>query len=198
MRPWRPVAFAASRIPLNPSSICSFVVFVVVIICPFFRDNLTEGVGQMLSNPKIIEKKFLTQIEGKLRKVALILGWLWRSFGLLDHMSTSSQISTVEEQRREMIRVARRILDGTVGIVAGARQLTRLRFPSRTENDSDILVFIGIDSESDHLPIGDVRQHWNPDALLVKDAELTDYEARVRERAFEACRNLIEKYDHDA
>jgi hypothetical protein len=110
-------------------------------------------------------------------------------------MTTSSDISTVDEQRREMVRVAHGILDGSIGIVVGARQLTRLRFPSRAENDSDILVFVGIDSQTDHLPLGDVRRLWNIDVLKVKDDELQAYEARVRERAFGACKSLIARYE---
>ena len=113
-------------------------------------------------------------------------------------MSASPQISAVEIQRRETVRVAHRILDGGIGIVAGAREITRLCVPSRAEKDSDILVFVGIDSESHHLPVGDVRRHWNAQILKAKDAELQDIEARVRERAFRACRSLIAKYKHVA
>ena len=114
---------------------------------------------------------------------------------MLGNMTTSSDISTVDEQRREMVRVAHSILDGSIGIVAGARQLTRLRFPSRAENDSDILVFVGIDSQTDHLPLGDVRRLWNIDVLKVKDEELQAYEAQVRERAFGSCKSLIARYE---
>jgi len=39
-----------------------------------------------------------------------------------------------------------------------------------------LLVFTGIDSETDTLPIGDVRQHWRLDALERKDREITDAE----------------------
>jgi hypothetical protein len=106
-----------------------------------------------------------------------------------------SEITTVEEQRREMIRVARNILNGSIGIVEGARDLTGLRFSSRAENDSDILVFIGIDSETDHLPIGDPRRHWDTEVLKIKDEELRSFEAQVQERAFAACRSLIGKYE---
>jgi len=48
------------------------------------------------------------------------------------------------------------------------------------------------------MPIGEVRQHWNPEALRVKDAEVAKVEALYREQAFEICRKLIQKYDHDA
>jgi len=113
-------------------------------------------------------------------------------------MSRPPQINTVEEQRREMVRVARGILNGGIGIVSGARQLTHLRFCSRSDNNSDLLIFVGIDSESDHLPLGDVRRHWNVKALKIKDEELNRFEARVKERAFRACEGIIAKYDRVA
>jgi hypothetical protein len=99
---------------------------------------------------------------------------------------------------RKVVAAAQSILSGELGVVAGARQLCGLAHQVGADRDPDFIVFIGIDSESDHLPIGEVRQQWNPDALLAKDAELADYEARVRERAFAACRSLIQKYGHDA
>jgi Elongation factor Tu C-terminal domain len=100
--------------------------------------------------------------------------------------------------RGKVVAVARSILAGEVGIVAGARQFVRATHRVGVGSDQDFRFFIGVDSETDHLPLGEVRQRWNPDALLAKDAELADYEARVRERAFAACRSLIQKYDHDA
>ena len=97
---------------------------------------------------------------------------------------------------RKIVATAQSILSGEVGVVTGARQLCGLGHQIGADRDPDFIFFIGIDSETDHLPIGEVRQHWNPEALRVKDVELADYEARVRERAFEACRSLIQKYDH--
>ena len=36
--------------------------------------------------------------------------------------------------------------------------------------------------------------HWNAKALKAKDAELLDYVARVRERAFQTCENFLARY----
>ncbi|HXD01538.1 MAG TPA: hypothetical protein VN048_19540 [Verrucomicrobiae bacterium] len=101
----------------------------------------------------------------------------------------------MEDRRREMVRVAREILNGRIGIVAGARQMTGLRFPSKLEKDEAMLVFVGIDSESDHLPLGDVRRHWDEEVLKTKDEELRRFELSMKEQAFRACENLIAKYD---
>jgi hypothetical protein len=110
-------------------------------------------------------------------------------------MSTPHKINTVEEQRREIVRVAHGILDGSIGIAEGARLFTSLGLPHRAEKDSDILFFKGIDGETYNIPLGDVRHLWNPEVLKVKDAELQACESRVRERAFAACKSLIARYE---
>jgi hypothetical protein len=115
-------------------------------------------------------------------------------------VSDSAEINNEQDQRREVVRVAREILGGSVGIVAGARRMMNLYFDfaqrrSPMEKDKDILVFVGIYSESDHLPLGDFRRHWNKEALKIKDEELNRFELRVKERAFQACKNLIAKCD---
>jgi hypothetical protein len=110
-------------------------------------------------------------------------------------MSSPDQINTVDEQRREMVRVAREILNGSIGIVAGARQMNGLRFPAKLEWDEDVKVFIGIDSQSDHLPLGLVRRHWNEEVLKIKDEELKRFELSVKDRAFRACESFIKKHD---
>ena len=94
----------------------------------------------------------------------------------------------------KIVEIARNILSGEVGIVAGARKFGGVRHQVGDDHDPDFLFFTAVDSETDHLPIGEVRQHWNSEVLRAKDAELAAYEAEVRERAFEACRRLIQKY----
>src|SRR6266700_1283679 len=108
-----------------------------------------------------------------------------------------------EEHRRlasaKIVATAQHILSGQLGIVAGARQLSGLRFDVGAEHDSDFIFFVGVDSETDNLPVGNVRSRWSSDALKTKDEELQVYQASVRERAFEVCRSLIQKYEiHDS
>ena len=95
----------------------------------------------------------------------------------------------------KIVTIARSILSGNVGLVAGARELIGWRFDVGAEHDPDFLFFVGMDSETDHLPIGEMRQHWNPDALRAKDAELEGYEESARKEAFRICRSLIQKYE---
>ena len=104
-----------------------------------------------------------------------------------------------EEHRRwasgKIVAVARNVLAGQVGIVAASRQLAAWRFDVGAEHDPDFVFFVGVDSETDHLPVGDVRQRWSPDVMRAKDDELRDFEASVRDEAFRVCRSLIQKYE---
>ena len=104
-----------------------------------------------------------------------------------------------EEQRQrtsaKIRALAQSILSGELGVVEGSRHLAKLGFEVGAEDDPRFIFFVGVDSETDHLPLGEVRHHWSPDALLAKDEELKSFEISVRERAFEICRSLIDKYD---
>ena len=111
-------------------------------------------------------------------------------------MNTFSEMLTLEEYHREMLRVVHCILDSNIGIVVGARELTQLLSPLGLDDDPDALTFRGIDSETNHLPLGEVRRRWSVEALKVKDDELHCYEAQVRHRAFRACEGLILRYEH--
>jgi hypothetical protein len=107
-----------------------------------------------------------------------------------------------EEHRKlasaKIVAIAQGILSGELGIVAGARQLSRLRFDVGAEQDSDFIFFVGVDSETDHLPVGDVRCRWSSDALKSKDEELQAYEASVRDEALRICQSFIQRYETHA
>ena len=96
---------------------------------------------------------------------------------------------------REILDVARGVLDGTVGIVEAARVLAGISFALGVEDEEPFLSFRGIDSETDHYPLGDVRARWNPNALAREDETRERYEAKIREGVEEHCRVLIAKYE---
>jgi hypothetical protein len=86
------------------------------------------------------------------------------------------------------------VLSGCCGIVEGARRLSGLEHRLAAEHDPDFTFFFGVDSETDHLPLGDVRKRWAADALRKKDEELSSLEGFFRADALCACRNLILKF----
>ncbi len=102
---------------------------------------------------------------------------------------------TIFSNRQQVVTVARDILEGRSGVIEGSRLLASLSHCIGVgEFDADFLPFVGIDSETDHLPIGEVRRHWAADALATKDAELAVAEAFYRQRASAACARLIARF----
>lgn len=98
------------------------------------------------------------------------------------------------KHHERVLATCRGLLEGRIGVIEAARELSRLRFDLDAEDDPDFRVFVAIDSETDHLPVGTVRRDWGPDALEAKDREIREYEEASREDAYRAARNLLKKY----
>jgi hypothetical protein len=94
-----------------------------------------------------------------------------------------------------VIETARKIICGEIGVVEGSRILSALRVEvTEADHDPDFIPFIGIDSESDHIPLGSVRAHFSATGLERMDAELKAIEDHYRQLAIEASQRLLERY----
>ena len=58
----------------------------------------------------------------------------------------------------------------------------------------DFVLFVGIDSETDHLPVDIERTNWSAEALERKDKEIADAEAFYQTDVTAACKKLIEQF----
>lgn len=107
-------------------------------------------------------------------------------------------MSETNDARRRVVAVAEAVLSGRVGVIEGARQLVALR-SSVTNNDldDDFIAFIAIDSETDTLPVGEVRKLWAADSLIAKDREIEGTEELYRDGAVEACRRLVARFGRE-
>lgn len=118
-------------------------------------------------------------------------------------MSTSesehlSHEDWVLEQRRRAKRIATDMLAGRVGILLGARELSRLVLELSEDDQGGVLEpFVVIESETDTLPIGNERDFWNRDALREKDHVIQRAEDLYRDMAFKACRELLDALPSD-
>jgi hypothetical protein len=98
-------------------------------------------------------------------------------------------------RRSEVVQIANKILDKKLGIIEGVRKLRLLHHEvSENDFDPDFLIFTSIDSETDHLPVGEVRKHWSSNALELKDKEIDDAEEYYREEVFDTCKELIKRF----
>jgi hypothetical protein len=97
-----------------------------------------------------------------------------------------------------VVDAASALVSGHMGVVEAARRLSKLRFDADAEGDDDFLFFLAIDSETDHFPVGKVRENWSASALAREDALREGYERDAREDAIKHAHNLIRKYRKDA
>jgi hypothetical protein len=86
----------------------------------------------------------------------------------------------------ELARVAEQMLTGELELVEGCRKLVQLHRRSGSPNDDAIMTVIGIESETDDLPIGAEREQWAASALKEKDRQRDEYMAEVQASLTEA------------
>lgn len=114
-------------------------------------------------------------------------------------MKTRSDNSTGPTATQRVVHLSNAILGGELGVIEGSRRICDTHAEHASlRDDADFDVFVAIESETDHLPIDEVRAHWSPDALLVKDREIRAAEEFYRESAIAACRRLIERFSEEA
>jgi hypothetical protein len=65
----------------------------------------------------------------------------------------------------EMVRVTSDMLEGKLSFLEGAVRITKLRYNAGLKDDEDALFFAVIESETDHLPLGEVQKLWDQEAL---------------------------------
>jgi hypothetical protein len=104
----------------------------------------------------------------------------------------------LEYARAELVRIAKRMIDGEIRPLLGARLLCPYANRLRQEIGHEAWqIIVGVDSESDHLPIGTERQLWATEALREKDKITDDYEQRVRNELLQVAQELLAQFSKD-
>lgn len=97
--------------------------------------------------------------------------------------------------RGKVVAICEAMLGEEIGIIAGSRRLKSLGHELLDDHDKDFRTFVGIDSQTDHLPVDRERRNWSKEALAGKDKEIADAEAFHRDAALAACKKLIDRFD---
>jgi hypothetical protein len=95
------------------------------------------------------------------------------------------------ESKREVLSLAKQLLAGQSGVIATARALAPFRHSSDSELSKILLTFTAIDSETDTLPLGNLRNSWSPEALEGKDREIAEAEDFYRSSAVDAATLIV-------
>jgi hypothetical protein len=101
-----------------------------------------------------------------------------------------------QDQESEAVRTAEAAVSGSMPLLDACVRLAALAHdlvPSWAE-DQDFVIFGLVASESDHLPLGEVRQQWSAQALTKADAEIASICDFYRSQILAACSNVIARF----
>jgi DNA-directed RNA polymerase subunit RPC12/RpoP len=97
----------------------------------------------------------------------------------------------LEAIQQEILGTAKQLIADRLGVLAASRKLAGLRQYVEPQIAEVLLIFVGIDSETDTVSIGAERKQWNREALLQKDQEIEEAEQFYRDSAIKAASELI-------
>jgi hypothetical protein len=98
----------------------------------------------------------------------------------------------IEQMRASIIDVAQRMLAGQLPYIEGTRAICGMLSDARLAIlEEPFVSFTAIDSETDAVPIGDVRERWHPDAKIKLAAEWERAELYAKSIGEPVCRAAI-------
>ena len=97
--------------------------------------------------------------------------------------------------RSETLETLREIVSGDLDPLEGCRLVVRSYGLFGDRNDADYMTLVGIESETDDLPLGHVREGWGAEALQAAGRERDRYMAEVKAILLAACGSLLAKLE---
>jgi hypothetical protein len=102
------------------------------------------------------------------------------------------------DAKRNILRLANKMLDGEMELIEGCRLIANLALYISDEQtgypDELLFPFIAVASDTDHLPTGSCRAHYDKDYLNELDKERQKYIEEARNDIMEACREVIKTF----
>jgi len=124
-----------------------------------------------------------------------------RTLGPMHHMDEFNTLDeqTVAQAGTEVVKAAIALTSHAVPFIQGVRMLRGLSFSaSNVDHDPDFMLFIAIDSESDHFPPLEVRAMCSDSWLTECDQEASRLESFYESEVKAACVRLIERFSGEA
>jgi hypothetical protein len=112
-------------------------------------------------------------------------------------------MSAVHKKSKKAVRLlivstARDMCEGRISFIEGAREILSLAHAIGLSDDPDIVAFVAVDSETDALPMGSVRNLWQPEALEKLQPEIERAETWARDTCLKQCQALIARLETEA
>ena len=103
--------------------------------------------------------------------------------------------SEILKARHAILDAAQDMLAGRLTYIEGARKIVAAWWTSKLdEGDPDFLPFVGINSETEALPFGEMKTHWQPAAVDTLQPEIDRMQAWARRFGEPHCRNLVARF----
>jgi len=111
---------------------------------------------------------------------------------MTDRMSHEEYVLSCRMRAAE---IATLVISGSMPVLEGCHLLDNLKAAVEVpDNDPDFLTFNTIQSETDALPIGRVREHWAPSALAALEQELRSAADWAHPIALPACMSIVARF----
>jgi hypothetical protein len=95
------------------------------------------------------------------------------------------------EARQVTLETAKGVLSGTVSPTEGLELLRGTASQQASKMTRDILPFGGIDSETEALPLGNERTHWQARTLADLQPTIDEAQSWARKVGASRCQNLL-------
>jgi hypothetical protein len=90
------------------------------------------------------------------------------------------------------LKSAKAVLSDEIGAIEACWVLSSFALTHEALlSKGDRNLFVGVQSETDALPVGSLKDNWHPDFLPAKLEQLERYEAAVSSDVKDACRRLV-------
>jgi len=100
-----------------------------------------------------------------------------------------------ESDAQLALRIAREILDGSTPVLLGCRRICGPIHRLGIDREKPFVTFIGVESETDHLPIDPgERKLWDAQVLVEKDKEIASATEWAKDMVLAASRAVVQRF----
>jgi hypothetical protein len=105
----------------------------------------------------------------------------------------------IEIKKHEAVDLAKKIISRETHYIIGCREMQSLMLAIYEDPyvEDFYNVFVAITSGTDHLPVGDQRQHWNREVLKEKDQEIERIYKLYKDDLMQSCEIIVSKFNVD-
>ena len=93
-----------------------------------------------------------------------------------------------------VVSIAKNVLSGTIHPIEGTREICRIAAGSEYWSNAVFLPLRAIESETDHIPLGEMRAHCAGEYLFRMDKELEKFLELANDDIIQACGNIIQTF----